>query len=112
MRPILPEREREKYQIKRMILTTRVFLFQLLSLKHTTFEVSFVVFFFLNKKTQQNISKESVCLSESKLTHVKIPSQPENLHNPSWDNCHMSSYPVKINIIKSYVGQCRLNVSE
>lgn len=95
-----------------MILTTRVFLFQLLSLKNTTFEVSFVVFFFLHKKTQQNIPKESVYLSESKLTRVKIAYQPENSHNPSWDNCHMSSYPVKINIIKPYVGQCRLNVLE
>lgn len=64
MRPILPEREREKYQIKRMILTTRVFLFQLLSLKHTTFEVSFVVFFFLIKKLSKTFQRKVfVCLS-------------------------------------------------
>lgn len=44
------------------------------------------------------------CLSP-KLLYVKIPSQPENLHNPPWDISHTSSefFFFKINIIESYV---------
>ena len=62
-----------------------------------------MVFSFLFLKKLSKTFLRKVCLPDSKLTHVIISSKPENVFDLPWDVGHTSSYPLKINIIKSYM---------
>ena len=62
-----------------------------------------MVFSFLFLKILSKTFPRKVCLLDSKLTHVIISSKPENVFDLPWDIGHMPSYPLKINIIESYM---------